>query len=404
FYWYFPAEKPVAPSPSQTPLIIWLQGGPGSSSMLGLFNQHGPFSASSNKELVRRKVAWTRHYDVIYLDQPVGAGFSYAAPGFNASRTLQRAQITLSPEECRAAGYVTTEVEVGRDVLSFLARFYQIYPSLRERPLYVTGESYAGKFAPAIARSIIRHNHLSAPTDHIPLAGIAIGDGLSVPEVQVLYHAKIALAFGLISPSQAEALQKLCNESSALALRQRYEEARQKRDMMFTRFSEYTGGVNWYDIRKRDVPKNNTLVDAFLEQPSVVSSLNANGRTWFSDPNTKMCLYDDIMQSVADLFPAILSHCRVLLFQGQFDFRDGPMGNEAWIRQLDWPGRDGFNSAPRKPWRIYPEPGGLSGYATEYGNLSHVVQLSAGHFAGMDSPEATLQMLDRWIHGRAIAD
>jgi len=48
------------------------------------------------------------------------------------------------------------------------------------------------------------------------------------------------------------------------------------------------------------------------------------------------------MKSVAHLFPKILEHCKVLLYQGQFDFRDGVEGNIPWMREIPWKGNSDF--------------------------------------------------------------
>ena len=85
FWWYFP--KP------QAPLLIWLQGGPGGSSMFGLFAEMGPFNANAELKLVRRPAAWTTKYAMLFIDNPVGAGFSYttSSEGYcNNSKSAER--------------------------------------------------------------------------------------------------------------------------------------------------------------------------------------------------------------------------------------------------------------------------------------------------------------------------
>ena len=99
--------------------------GPGSSSMYGLFAENGPIYVSEDgTELVMRNTTWANQYDIMFIDNPVGTGFSY----------------TMNPN-----GFVTDESEVGADLLQFLYTFYELYPERQSQPLFICGESYAGK-------------------------------------------------------------------------------------------------------------------------------------------------------------------------------------------------------------------------------------------------------------------
>ncbi|KAJ2713928.1 hypothetical protein H4R19_002003 [Coemansia spiralis] len=80
FYWFFPA---IAPKVEAPPLLLWIQGGPGSSSMIGLFTELGPFDLTDDGEFVRRNVTWANEYDLLVVDQPAGTGFSSVSPQAN---------------------------------------------------------------------------------------------------------------------------------------------------------------------------------------------------------------------------------------------------------------------------------------------------------------------------------
>ena len=77
FYWYFKHPDPDAP------LLLWLNGGPGATSMFGLFLENGPLrvkrtgDGSDDFELYAAENSWADSYNLIFLDQPVGTGFSY---------------------------------------------------------------------------------------------------------------------------------------------------------------------------------------------------------------------------------------------------------------------------------------------------------------------------------------
>lgn len=69
FFWYFKAKV----NPETAPLVLWLQGGPGASSLFGLFTENGPFSVTKKMKLVKRPYSWHLNHHLIYIDNPVGA-------------------------------------------------------------------------------------------------------------------------------------------------------------------------------------------------------------------------------------------------------------------------------------------------------------------------------------------
>ena len=107
----------------KAPLILWLQGGPGGSSLFGFFIEHGPFYVTDQLELKKRSTAWSLPYNVLYIDQPVGTGFSYTK---------------------KEQGYATNQEMVANDLYEALNQFYTMFPDLLKEDFYVTGESYAG--------------------------------------------------------------------------------------------------------------------------------------------------------------------------------------------------------------------------------------------------------------------
>ncbi|EFN61705.1 Vitellogenic carboxypeptidase [Camponotus floridanus] len=160
FFWFFPAMN----NPETAPVVLWLQGGPGGTSLAGLFLENGPFIVTANKTLKMRQYSWTLEHNVIYIDNPVGTGYSFTD---------------------NKKGYARNEVEVGRNLHTALVQFFLLFPELQNNDFFVTGESYAGKYVPAVSHAIKNHN-IKAKTK-INLKGLAIGDGLSDPENQLQY-------------------------------------------------------------------------------------------------------------------------------------------------------------------------------------------------------------------------
>lgn len=124
WYWFFAARS----QPTTAPLVLWLNGGPGCSSMIGLFQEHGPchfVDGSSTPSL--NQYSWNNVANMLYVDQPIGTGFSYGD---------DEATSTVS-----AAAYVWT----------FLQNFYAAFPDYESRDFGLWTESYGGHYGPEFA-------------------------------------------------------------------------------------------------------------------------------------------------------------------------------------------------------------------------------------------------------------
>ncbi|EPQ57234.1 alpha/beta-hydrolase [Gloeophyllum trabeum ATCC 11539] len=154
FFWGFEKENgsltAQAGEKSDEPWLIWLNGGPGASSFLGFMGENGPLHVTNTYSIVPNNYSWDKLIDSIWVDQPVGTGYSTAD----------------------ATGYIADEDQMGQDFLGFLTNLVAVFPSLAERPLYLTGESYAGTYIPYITKAIF-----SSPNPPVKLAKFAIGDG-----------------------------------------------------------------------------------------------------------------------------------------------------------------------------------------------------------------------------------
>lgn len=128
FFWFFPAAKDKA----NAPVVLWLQGGPGASSLHGVFNINGPFSAykCDGSMLKLRDHAWTNTHSMLYVDNPVGTGFSYTEDD---------------------SGYSTDQTAVAQNMYSALVQFFKLFPEYQLNDFYVTGESFAGHYVPAVS-------------------------------------------------------------------------------------------------------------------------------------------------------------------------------------------------------------------------------------------------------------
>jgi carboxypeptidase C (cathepsin A) len=147
-------------SPEDVPLIVWTNGGPGCTAMEGATTENGPLVLYRIKEsyelatgqLSDNAYAWNKQGHVLYVDQPKGVGNSFGA------------------NKCPSS------VEAGKDIVTFLQGWLQLFPQYATNKLVVSGESYGGHYVPAWANAILDHNENGA-SPSLNLKGIAIGNG-----------------------------------------------------------------------------------------------------------------------------------------------------------------------------------------------------------------------------------
>jgi cathepsin A (carboxypeptidase C) len=156
---------------------LWLTGGPGCASEVALFYENGPYQfpkdLSKVGPLTQNPNSWNNISNLLYVDQPVGTGFSKAGVAKDAK----------------------TEVEVAEDMGAFLRGFLVANPEYEGRDFYITGESYAGHYIPAIAYYL-----KNTGTDiNLKLNGVAIGNGLTDPFAQYPAYPVFSYENGLIS-------------------------------------------------------------------------------------------------------------------------------------------------------------------------------------------------------------
>ncbi|KAB2012983.1 hypothetical protein ES319_D09G126800v1 [Gossypium barbadense] len=183
FYYFVEAET----IPASKPLVLWLNGGPGCSSVgAGAFIEHGPFKPNG-KTLTKNAHSWNKEANMLYLESPAGVGFSYSAN--NSFYTDLNDEV------------------VARDNFVFLERWLLMFPQYKNRDFYITGESYAGHYVPQLTLHII-HSNLK-----LNLKGIAIGNPLLEFVTDTNSADQYYWSHGLISDSAYELLLSFCNSS-----------------------------------------------------------------------------------------------------------------------------------------------------------------------------------------------
>ncbi|XP_048428895.1 serine carboxypeptidase-like 35 isoform X1 [Pyrus x bretschneideri] len=163
FYWFFQAQE----NASRKPLVLWLNGGPGCSSVAyGAAQELGPFLVRNNGTLILNNYSWNKVANVLFLESPVGVGFSY----------------TNNTKDLRTMGDRITAA----DSHAFLVEWFKKFPTLKTHDFYIAGESYAGHYVPQLANLIYDRNkrttRSSSPSEYsssfINLKGFMIGNAV----------------------------------------------------------------------------------------------------------------------------------------------------------------------------------------------------------------------------------
>ena len=142
------------------PLVVWFNGGPGCSSMLGFLTEHGPYVIDDGSTVLRaNQYSWNREANMLYIEQPAGVGYSYCE----------------GAEDC-----AFTDLSSAEDNLQVLLGWYAKYPEYQTNDLYLSGESYAGIYVPYLMDQIHEYNQKAAPSAfQPPLRGIMVGNGVT---------------------------------------------------------------------------------------------------------------------------------------------------------------------------------------------------------------------------------
>eukprot|EP00270_Netrium_digitus_P007592 TRINITY_DN2218_c0_g1_i3.p1 TRINITY_DN2218_c0_g1~~TRINITY_DN2218_c0_g1_i3.p1 ORF type:complete len:501 (+),score=69.35 TRINITY_DN2218_c0_g1_i3:86-1588(+) len=424
FYEAIKSERPV----ETTPIIIWLQGGPGCAGGVGNFYEMGPWLITEDLKMVRNDFSWSTHYGLLFFDSPVGTGFS----------------IVLSDEDIPS-----DQAGVALHLYIALRQFFEMHPKFKLRPVYIAGESYAGKYIPSLAALLhgvakslggltvqqprreamemfvsqskserlseimnMKGNPLELAKGasdcrsliclpHINLAGLIIGNGLTAPDIQVRMHASVAFSFGLIDSNQKAEIERRASDAVAHVEKEEWVEAYHARADLLNWIQNVSGLPTMMDVRRRR--KYHTLwngtefLSLFLNRPNVKSALSAQANsTWVAcSSHVLKRMSGDKMKSSRDVVNSLLkSNIPILLFQGQYDAQDGVASSEAWMQTLTYPGKPAFDASPREKWFVN---GTFVGYQRTSGALTHVVVLDAGHYVSADQPERSQNMIEGWV-------
>ncbi|XAR72883.1 Carboxypeptidase D [Bertholletia excelsa] len=381
FYYFVEA----ADNSSSKPLVLWLNGGPGCSSMgLGAMLEIGPFGVNPDgRTLHSRRHAWNRAANMLFLESPAGVGFSYS------NTTSDYAE--------------SGDKRTAQDAYTFLVNWFRRYPYYKSRDFYIAGESYAGYYIPELADTILSRNKEADPTSTIHLKGIMIGNGIMNYMTDARGSCDYLWSHALISDETYHGLINNCLSHLTM-----------KCDMFLEKSSRETGTIDFYNIyaplchesagssrKPRRVggydPCEGNYVDSYLNLPRVQQALHAN-RTklpyawevcspvisgWKDSPQTMFPIYRRL----------IASRVHILLYSGDVDAVVPVTGTQYSI--------DALGLKVLKPWSPWSANSReVAGYRVVYDGLTFATVRGAGHQVPQFQPGRALALFEKFIAGK----
>ncbi len=382
FYMLYAPKNPQADSP----LLIWLSGGPGCASTMAMIYENGPIQITKDGVVQENPWSWNDKAHLLFIDQPVGTGFGH----FNLDSIPQ------------------TEEGVRSYFLQFMINFYKTHPEFASKNLYISGESYGGHYLPAIAEKLFYYN-----SNQFNLKGIAIGNGWTSPQHQEVSYADFSFDNKLINATlrdQITPLFRLCQN-----LYQDDPALFQTRspsfcDIPFERILVDDQGnirFSYYNYKEPCdvpgcIPLDNEL--AYLDSPEVINEFGVSSAyVDCSDPvYFSMSRIDLRTDAAVYLKKPLEDGLKVLAYHGDLDLICNYVGGLHWTGNLTWSGQPDYVSAPFVDFSKPKQGGGKLTIgkikqASAQANLKFIQVFEAGHLVPHDQPEGSLFMINYFL-------
>ncbi|KAK6319688.1 hypothetical protein J4Q44_G00108990 [Coregonus suidteri] len=414
-YWFVESQK----DPAGSPVVLWLNGGPGCSSLDGLLTEHGPFLIQDDgMSLEYNPYSWNMIANVLYLESPAGVGFSYSDD----------------------KKYTTNDTEVSMNNYLALKEFFKAFPEYSKNELFLTGESYGGVYIPTLAERVMEDASMN-------LQGIAIGNGMSSYEMNDNSLVYFAYYHGLLGTRLWTDLQAYCCKDENCDFYHN-QNPNCSHNIAEVQYIVYSSGLNMYNLYascpggvgqrvsidnghvvirdlgnsfinhewtrlwnqklkamasqykrvRLDPPcTNSTPSTLYLNNPYVKAALHISPSAlpWVicsAEVNLNYNrLYMDVRKQYLKLLGAL--KYRVLVYNGDVDMACNFLGDEWFVESLQQEVQ-----VKRRPWTYYTgESQQVGGFVKEFSNLAFLTVKGSGHMVPTDKPVAAFTMFTRFI-------
>ena len=403
--------------PEKKPLVLWLNGGPGCSSLEGWIKENGPMRIDKDGKFQMNEYSWHKAANMLYIESPGDVGFSYID-----SQAIYEKEIN---DEITA-----------NDNLKALLDFFDKFPSYKGRDFYISGESYAGVYIPTLAYNILMHNKKEVQSKKINLKGILIGNGLIGVNENLTYNVHDFLfSHHITSYENRMDFNKYCldeyDEEKCKEIKNEVTECLENINIYDylkdcetpttesgekDYFSNYYLKSSWIfpnlkekqeqmkqnkknfeekKLKKRQSCYNDKSIIEYFNRKDVKSALHVN-----TDINWNLCSSEVNKKYVKQpqgsfwAYPLLInSGIRILIYSGDTDITVPYNANQEWIEQLKLE-----VVKPWKQWRAYGNKKNISGYYVKYEGFTFCTFRGVGHMVPEFKPKDAFYVFSKFIN------
>ncbi|KAJ9136654.1 Carboxypeptidase [Pleurostoma richardsiae] len=378
---------------------LMIRGPGGSSTAYGGLVELGPCLVQDANSTFYNPAAWNSNATVIFVDQPVGVGYSYSSLP------------------------VKSADEATDDMFQFLRIWFKAFPALQKVPFFIAGESFGGTWVPKLAERIVERQ--TSPIGQVVLSNTRSGfptinlKGIMLGNTQVsqrhqwkgfydtgctgpdpLFNAS-ACAIMQAQASRCEEMLDICNSIS-------YDQVVCASVLQYCRersvFFIADAGLNPYDFRKPcgDVPGcyvEGVLASEYMNSSKVRKALGAPDGKPFQ--LLDMAIYDAFLESGdvgKETMPQVTyllnAGIDVLVYVGNKDWYCNAAGTRHWVQNMPWSGLAGFRAMEEEPWTVQSK---VTGSVKSWSYLTFVEIFDAGHMSPMDKGPETLALVNAFM-------
>lgn len=420
-YWFIESAN----NPETDPVVLWLNGGPGCSSDLGLLTEHGPFRiAKDGSGVTLNKYSWNNVANMLYLEAPAGVGYSYSDD----------------------KNYTTDDDQVAMDNYLALKDFFSKFPEYKQNNFFVSGESYGGVYVPTLSSRVVNDADFN-------FKGMIVGNGISnfdLNDDSLLYFGYYHGLFGdnlwnkmLNACCPATARQcpfvnnYLADDSCSMLVQEGlsiiYDSGLNEYNLYapceVPKFKGYiyTNDSFVYDLQsfghrkhphmikkrnnielKRQFAESVRLTPPCLDYSNVVSYMNTGpvraalhispfAQDWDVCSAIVGGEYVRLYTDVTQFYQKVLrAGKKVLVYNGDVDMACNFLGDEWFVEKLNLP-----VVQEREPWYVVDSSGSkqVAGFVKKFKLLTLTTVRGAGHMVPQDKPEAALAMFSEFVQG-----
>ncbi|XP_054924988.1 probable serine carboxypeptidase CPVL [Dermacentor andersoni] len=375
-------------NPERAPLMIYLQGGPGKSGTFGQFLEVGPLGVNSEGILYRRPHTVQRMFNVIFLDQPVGSGFSFSKSPMGYARSI---------DDCVAG------------VREFLRQFLLLFPENRNRELYVAGESYGTRAAITLAHSLMTNPD---PGLALKVSGVITGSPIFGCVLDLMDSADTLYHFGMLDTNGrdmfAQAMHRIrqlwtTNITVALNLLSHTIFRLHHSASLFTNLTGYSDHASLFSDER---PQEFVHYYHYMQKPLFKKSLHLSSQATVESTRLLVMLYlaGDYIVDLREKVEYLLDATKMLVLSGQLDTVFPMVKQEKYLLSLNWTGTAALRKAARRPWYASGSESRLLGYVKTAKDLTYVVMARSGHHVLFDASEAAYNMIESFVTGVEIVN